>query len=483
MGDIDIDIDIDGSDKVASALRRGLKKGLKDAGNTLLGEGEEKAEDEVVGARRVWTKEVKNSFQSEENQFSRFNHWKGKVFNPSRHADVVDRGLAPAGEITGSNPSVQDIMPWVVSNLSPADYGGGDGSPGFTPGDGGDGSRPGDITDENRTVSWVDMEELGLRADSFESDHVKAGTLGDGTNVVWKSHNDNSTQDWKNGIIRNEVVWSRAAEERGYDIGPVSRVTKEKTNFGNEIDGTMQEYVPGDQLKDVVYTGYGSPGDFEYTRDEFLAENQEWAAQTNVIDYLVGNGDRHMNNVRITPDGEPRNIDSGGNQFNEDLRGRDLSLFSDLLEYPRETEDQLYQENQELLDRTEDILDDIVNDEEYRNSLIQQVAEIHGEGSKEHDRMVKILGDEVGEGHILETDDRDIPAYKLHIESVRERHERIYNGGPHYDPENDIVVIGPDDPDSTQEEDELISDDEQEEIIDGIDAELNKLLGDDDNEE
>jgi len=114
-----IDIDVEGATKVGPALRRGLSDGLEDTGKTLLEEGEDKARDEVMGAGRVWNEEVKHGFESEGADFQRFYHWKGKIFNPVKHADVVDRGLAPEGEITGSNPSVQDIMPWVVDNITP----------------------------------------------------------------------------------------------------------------------------------------------------------------------------------------------------------------------------------------------------------------------------------------------------------------------------------------------------------------------------
>lgn len=272
-------------------------------------------------------------------------------------------------------------------------------------------------------------------------------------------------------------------ESRDFDIGPRSRVEIAETDRGTEVSGTMQEYVEGRQMKKVVYTGYGDVDDYDMTRDEFLDENMDWSARTNAIDYLVGNGDRHTNNVRITPDGEPRAIDNGGNQFNEDLRGQDLSLFSDLMEYPNENDDELFSLNNELIDETEAILDELINDEDFRHSLINTVAEVHGEGSREHDRMVKILGDEVGEGHVLETDDRDVPAYKLHLDAIRNRHERIYNDGDYFVKEDDIVVMGPDDPDSTHEEDAILSDDEEGEMDLGIEKELNKLLGDDDNEE
>jgi hypothetical protein len=122
MGDFDVNWDVRGIDKTMKALTRGLEKGLDDTGETLLREGREKAVDEVIGYRRIWNQEVIQSFKTEEDDsiaMMRSYVWGGRIFNTARHADVVDRGLAPAGEIEGSSPSVQDILPWVVDNLTP----------------------------------------------------------------------------------------------------------------------------------------------------------------------------------------------------------------------------------------------------------------------------------------------------------------------------------------------------------------------------
>jgi hypothetical protein len=119
MGDIDIDIEVDKASHVAPALRRGLREGLKNAGEWMMDEGEDKARDIVMTTDRVWRKTVKRGFSTEENQFSRTAHWKGEIRNDAPHAKIVEKGLAPAGEITGSTPSVQDIIPWVSSELTP----------------------------------------------------------------------------------------------------------------------------------------------------------------------------------------------------------------------------------------------------------------------------------------------------------------------------------------------------------------------------
>lgn len=119
MTDVHVDIDIDGAEKVAPALQEGLNEGLQDAGNWLLEKGEENARDIVIGADKIWRKSLKNSFSSSPSRFNRFNRWKGTIRNDARHAPIVDKGLQPAGEINRASPSVQDILPWVDSEVTP----------------------------------------------------------------------------------------------------------------------------------------------------------------------------------------------------------------------------------------------------------------------------------------------------------------------------------------------------------------------------
>jgi len=118
-GDIHIDIEVKNEDKVAPALVSGLEEGLEEAGEWMQEKGEAKARDIVMGTDRVWNRAVKHGFTTNENQFNRYYHWKGSLVNTAPHAMIVEKGLAPAGEITGSTPSVQDILPWVDSEVTP----------------------------------------------------------------------------------------------------------------------------------------------------------------------------------------------------------------------------------------------------------------------------------------------------------------------------------------------------------------------------
>jgi hypothetical protein len=115
MGDIEVEIDVNKTELVESALRQGLSNGLEDAGDYLLEEGEDKARDNILLTDRVWRGELSEGFSTNEFDFNRWYHWKGKIVNSAGHAEVVNDGLSPSAEA----PKVQDILPWVKSEITP----------------------------------------------------------------------------------------------------------------------------------------------------------------------------------------------------------------------------------------------------------------------------------------------------------------------------------------------------------------------------
>lgn len=125
MGDVEINWEIHGASATGNALYDGLKKGLNDAGETIIENGEDFAVDEVISARRVWNGQVKRGFESGESDdiawSERTGYWKGEIINTVPTAKIVDKGIAPAGKYKNS-PQAQDLMEWVVSNLPPAPY-------------------------------------------------------------------------------------------------------------------------------------------------------------------------------------------------------------------------------------------------------------------------------------------------------------------------------------------------------------------------
>lgn len=430
---VDVDVDKNLKEKFVGAMRKGLDEGLQETGETLLENGQEVAED--AAAAQMWNKEVKRGFETEESDFQRSTSWHGKIFNPVQHADVVDRGIAPQGEIElSAPPPIQALMPWVVDNLDPADYGGGDGSPDFTPGDGGDGGdQPSGITEDDFTVSnFRSTTDLGIPEEQFFSKYPRAATLGNGNNVIWKSHDALDTGP----MVKNEVVWSLAQEDADKDLGPKSRLHDEVID-GEERSGTMQEYVEGaSDMFENVYLGR-TEREGQITREQFIRENKEWLSTIAPLDYITGNSDRHSGNIVFDEDDNPRAIDNGGSSFQDDLMRASLTSVTEFSDYgDAKNPSDLQQANFELLEKVEENLDDLADNLEYRKQIIERVAQVHGEDSDFYDRIVNVIGEDITPWHFMVEDENGDPLYKRHIEGLRDKHITLYdarNEDPSYD--------------------------------------------------
>jgi hypothetical protein len=308
---VDVDIDVEGATKVVTALRAGLDEGLDDAGRYLINEGADVAQDEVVGARKVWTEETKNSFETDVFRFNRGHHWKGHIINTAEQAAIVDEGIAPAGEHENPDIRIQDIMPWVVAHLSPADYDGGDGDPNLTDYNGGDGPSGADLLqfeDDQRNVEYIDISELGPQESDFSSKYVKGANIFDGQRALWKSHEETRRDSQKDTGIANDIVWSHAQRVAGYDLGPRSKLKTAQTVDG-ETPGTLNEFVDGDPINSVLNM---NDNDLYFDEDKgrlvnYMSTHPEWFARTNALDYLAGNSDRHGSNILVDAEtGNPR---------------------------------------------------------------------------------------------------------------------------------------------------------------------------------
>lgn len=121
MSDINIDVDVDDDDlaRLEEALLDGLEDGMGASVAWLTRKGQSKAKSRIRSTDRVWRRKVYHGWSSQDIETSP-EHASGQITNLADHARVVDEGLAPAGEITGSNPQVQDIIKWVSSELYPA---------------------------------------------------------------------------------------------------------------------------------------------------------------------------------------------------------------------------------------------------------------------------------------------------------------------------------------------------------------------------
>lgn len=118
MGNVRVDADMDTTGKaVGRAIRDGLGDGIEDAGEWLFEQGREQARDRIRGIR-VWRGQVYNGFAPEDGHREGNHEYSTELRNVAPHAEIVERGLAPAGAIPGAHPAVQDIIEWVDSEVA-----------------------------------------------------------------------------------------------------------------------------------------------------------------------------------------------------------------------------------------------------------------------------------------------------------------------------------------------------------------------------
>lgn len=113
MGNLTVKIDVDDTSAAGPALKKGFRIGLEESGEYLMNKGEEHAKERVMSADRVWRRTLKKGFSTNENQFSRWDHWQGEIRNDAPHAKLNEDGMPP-----GFSPSVQDILPWVDDEMT-----------------------------------------------------------------------------------------------------------------------------------------------------------------------------------------------------------------------------------------------------------------------------------------------------------------------------------------------------------------------------
>lgn len=432
-----LEVDVKNHRTVGNALRQGLKDGLEESGEWLMDMGEDEARDIVMQNDRVWNKKVKRGFSSNSDPLTNRNtYWQGTILNAAPHAEIVERGLAPAGEITGADPSVQDIIGWVDDTLSAADYDGP--SPGASGGDDDDDSGGKGITDDGFSVSnYRTVDEVGIHVDQFESDNPRIASLSNGDDVIWKSHDTGS--EGKDSAIRHEVVWSRAQERRDWDLGPKSRLDSHEVN-GEEVEATIQEFIhdSSEVFENVRLGTHEVEG--QQDRHEFFAEHREMTSRTATLDYLLGNNDRPATNVRFTPDGEPRAIDNGGKTFEEGLEQRSLYFLGEQTQYSTANDPEaLHEQNLKHFEAVEAAFEEIADDLEYRKELVEDARLIHGEDSNQYQRLREVIGEEIGEGHFLEENEQGVPRYQQDINEIVDRlegHIETYDD-PDDDPDDD----------------------------------------------
>lgn len=438
MGDIEVDVDVSTKDLVAleDALLDGLKEGMEDSLKWLRKRGKQKAKSHIQTHGRVWNKRVKNLWTKQGAIVTTTGddyHGTTAAIAVADHAVIVDKGLAPRGEIKGANPSVQDLIPWVSDKLGPSPYG-------ATSGDDSD-DGPDDFFRDGHDAdgfgqefwnieSYDDIQNLDLDPQQFNSKWVAAGTLNDDSRAIWKSHAQADDAWTEADAIRNEVLWSRAQEERDWNLGPRSRLDDNYVE-GEFRDGTAQEYIADATTLDKAVFLDDEAAEWtgeRLSRDQFLTEYRDELARVTALDYLTGNNDRHSDNLVIDGDGNLRAIDNGGMKYSRGLDSqKPLKPFGSIYDYNDAVHpEDLKKASHAFYDEVEEVLAAIGDDPEYRAQLLEWAAEVHGEDSKWYSRLDRAIGEDVGSDHFLHEGFSGTPTYVEHLNERRERVDSWY---------------------------------------------------------
>jgi len=439
MAQYRFDYEIEGVSKTMTAIRRGIREGMEESAADLIGRGEETAKDKIYSSRRVWTKEVyKYGWGERDVDVLSPTRVTGRVTNYSEHAYVVDEGYKPQW----GQPPVQNIIDWVDDkvqggwSLSGDDSGGGD--PPKTQLD----SQP--VAREDATIEEVITgADAGIEKPANSKD-IRIVTYSTGDRGFFKPNElSSSPSSSVPGVVQNEEVFSRAAklvgsgDETGF---PLSRQRTITDYDDTVVTGNMMAFVEdAEEIGDRVKNYYNP--DAPLTPEEFGEKHVEWAARTGVLDYIVGNDDRHTGNILIDPDGQPWAIDSGGHQrpemdFDSQRRGR-LLVFDEWENMNRESPghghviddyDKMYAVSNAILDEQEKLFEEL-RDIETREEFIEFAKELHPDDSLWNGHYERLLGPDSTDLYSLYDNEDEWGGQELwefDIESLRESVENTY---------------------------------------------------------
>jgi hypothetical protein len=108
--------EVDGVDVVVEKLEDGIEAGMERAVENILEILEREAKDTIRVNRRVFTKEVINSFTDQTGEARISDGLESRFLNTARHAGAVEHGVHRSKYADGG-PPIAALMPWVLVNL------------------------------------------------------------------------------------------------------------------------------------------------------------------------------------------------------------------------------------------------------------------------------------------------------------------------------------------------------------------------------
>lgn len=326
MGNIEIDLDVQNKDigeDIADAIHGGIEEAISERQTKSVGhEMRRSMEARIKQNGRVFTGELVDSFELITER--RGDQHVLIVRNDAGHAAAIDQGA----EYGAEGPPLHRLIPWVQTKLKGYRVDGGqivkysESGGGDTILTDGSGKRPGSLLDlppdldVQRAENVQDTARLEGGVNSDQSWYI---TFEDGENAFFKEYKERGDFGSHYGASRNEVLYQRLASDQDWRVMPEVREGTIIDTATNEVlKGAFMRWVPDSvDAKKKIADGFtpASYDDAEWTTPEFIEDNEDWLARVTVLDFIVGNGDRHSSNMVVDDDNQPYAIDNGGHSF------------------------------------------------------------------------------------------------------------------------------------------------------------------------
>jgi hypothetical protein len=407
MGDIRFDIDVrneDIADEIEDAIERGISESVSQRNTDSLGQKMKRAAREHIRRNgRVWTTELINSFEITSESMG------GNTIlvlrNDAGHAAAIDTGAQYGDE----GPPLHRLIPWVQEKMRGYRVDGGNlvkyahdrgGTQLIT--DGGEvrGATlrlPPDFDVDNVQK----LEDAGFSGGANRKDAYYV-TFAGGESAYFQTFIDPNTMGGSDsGTVRNEALFTRISSAADWNIGPENKPGEIINPQDDEIlEGNFQRWVDdANSMHDEVADAFTPAGyDMRWEPHEFMEENEDWLAQTTVLDMILGNTDRHEGNIVIGPDGTPHAIDNGGHSLpgvkpaDELIEYNSVATvvdrFTQFDEFP-----ELENAYQSLFERQLVLMEELLTN--HADEILQHTKLVHGPHSEQTQRVEKILNQEV----------------------------------------------------------------------------------------
>lgn len=407
MGNLNVNVSDTDLDRLEEAMRDAVEDTAEDVLDWATDSAEEDAKDVIRLKGRIWNFEVYNGFVSHEQRVTTTTY-KATLTNEAPHANIVDKGRKP-----GRAPQAQQIIEWVDDKVMTT-----------LVADGGDDALdPETLDDESTKVEFHPVESSPIYTHGYKVTSVKTadGTahidtganydsirmveFEDGSRGVFKLHDEIDTSK---GSTYNEKIFYDIAKEFGWpsDGGflPADTWTIEDVD-GKRIGGSLLHFKGDAMVAEDAIQNYFSPSSGINPVD-FVEDNTEWLARVGVLDYVIGNSDRHHNNWLLDFNDQPWAIDNGGATLYDNSldKSRMKKLLVDNIMYRLDMSDpndpngyfltryeDMHRATNDVLDRQSEIFDQLLRDPELRRELVEMAESLHPEDSVWKDHFQQFL--------------------------------------------------------------------------------------------